>query len=628
MRTRTEDRHAGLRVIELAGPPGAGKTALLPTIQQACDAVGLRPYTVEEAARVFARRTLLGRVASRLPTVAARRALWAIYYWGSVLGALRLASRQRSLAGHVARTQWRRPAGADAGQRRVLYWFMRTAGAYAFLVRHGRPGEALIVDEGFVHRTVQLHSSAIERPDDAPVSAYIASVPRTDLVVIVHAPEHLCRQRVQARGVWQRLDHRSPAEIDRFVANAHRAIQIAAECVRSDDRAVVEIDNADDLMDAEVRLKARVQEVLGAEGSDAPVRWRPPLLRVPRRGRVLATLSARTRPRAVDTQTAEAILERYGLIATGRMREIAMGRRNHNVIIATPNGRVVLRRYRDIVATDSVHHEHEVLTELERRAFPAVRLRRTLDGATLAYDQERMYALFDFVDGYNLASTRTLRDVTRARHHATAGRTLARLHHELRDFRPVADHHLGFSPGSGLRSHDLSWHLEMAAWLPTREPAARPDAREHHLALAGMAPDIAEQLAELHATIERARLPRTMIHGDYGVHNLLFRRDGVAVVTDFELARRELRLIDLIIVLSRVTHSSGKAFLAAYRQSGDVADAEWRRLPDVWRYYRLTGAIESWHNHIVHGGVGRLVTARRRVAEAEWAAAGVASRWL
>jgi Ser/Thr protein kinase RdoA (MazF antagonist) len=168
----------------------------------------------------------------------------------------------------------------------------------------------------------------------------------------------------------------------------------------------------------------------------------------------------------------------------------------------------------------------------------------------------------------------------------------------------------------------------MLGTLPARKPAAGPEGRDHHLALAGMAPDIADRLAELHRRIERADLPLTMIHGDYGIHNLLFRRDDVAVVTDFELARRELRLIDLVIVLSRVATEHGAAFLDGYREQTSIADEEWAQLANVWQYYRLTGAIQSWRNHSTHGGDGRLATARRRVAEAEWAATQVAPRWM
>jgi hypothetical protein len=84
-------------------------------------------------------------------------------------------------------------AGSATGAaRRVLYWYFRTAGAYEFLRRHARPGEAVIIDEGFVHRAVQLHASCVERPAPRQIASYVRSVPRADLTVVVHAPTHIC----------------------------------------------------------------------------------------------------------------------------------------------------------------------------------------------------------------------------------------------------------------------------------------------------------------------------------------------------------------------------------------------------------------------------------------------------
>jgi Ser/Thr protein kinase RdoA (MazF antagonist) len=625
MRTPTEAA-TPLRVIELAGAPGAGKTTLLPAVADACDAVGLRPYTVTEAARPFARRTALGRFADVLPFTSGRRLLWAIFYWASMLGGLRLAWRHPRLVLDVVRSQRGRPADADAGRRRVVYWFFRMAGAHLFLRRHGRAGEVLILDEGYVHRTVQLHSSAVERPDPARIQAYVAALPRTDLVVVVRAPVDACQDRVRHRGVWRRLGHRSPAEIDRFVANAHEAVTLATAAVRATGRPVLEVDNAGCLADTEVTLKAAVREVLGS-GRRGTGPWRTPWLRVPRIGRLRALRKAHLRRRAADPEAWTGVLRAYGLTPTGGVTDIAMGRRNRNVIVATSDGQVVVRRYRSIVPADSVAHEHEVLTELERHGFPAVRLRRTSQGRTVVHEDQHLYAVFDYERGRNLASWILLDRRTRARLQEVAGRTLARMHDVLGPFRPDTAHHLGFSTASGDRPRDLAWFLDALDELPSRVPSGTSEAVDHHRALGDLASDIADQIVELDRAVSRAKLPRTVIHGDFGVHNLIVRPDGSAVVTDFELARRELRLIDLVIVLSRTPRSDAEAFLSAYLQDTPVPADEWHELTNVWRYYRLTGAVQSWSNHFVHGGVERLRTARARVAEAEWAQTEVVRRW-
>jgi Ser/Thr protein kinase RdoA (MazF antagonist) len=201
------------------------------------------------------------------------------------------------------------------------------------------------------------------------------------------------------------------------------------------------------------------------------------------------------------------------------------------------------------------------------------------------------------------------------------------MHDLLGPFQPDAAHHLSLSAASDDRARHLAWFLDELDVLPTRVPSGTAEAGELHGALADRAGEIADQLVELDRAIGRADLPRTVIHGDFGLHNLIFRPDGTAVVTDFELARRELRLIDLVIVLSRTPHKDAEAFLSAYIDETSVSSDEWRQLANVWRYYRLTGAVQSWSNHFAHGGVDRLRTARARLAEAEWAETEVVRRW-
>ena len=87
-----------------------------------------------------------------------------------------------------------------------------------------------------------------------------------------------------------------------------------------------------------------------------------------------------------------------------------------------------------------------------------------------------------------------------------------------------------------------------------------------------------------------------MIHGDFGIHNLAFRRDGTVVVFDFELARLEWRLVDLVIVLSRALPESGRAFLHGYRQVNEITPTEWGPSPRSGEFHLLAGAVRSWRN--------------------------------
>jgi hypothetical protein len=253
-------------IIEMVGAPGAGKTTLLAGIEGGCRAVGLTPVTVSAAARPFAARTIFGRlVRLTVPARLERQALWGVFRIETGWHTLRAMIDRPALTRHVLRSQRRRPAAADARGRRVVYWYLRTMGSRRFLLARARKGEVIVFDEGFVHRAVQLHSSVVESPTPEQIASYVAALPRPDLVVHVDASPDVCERRVQDRGVWARLDHRSPAEIRRFVQHAHETVALVRGELDRRGWAVIAVDNdAADPAVAIATLTAGVAERLAA----------------------------------------------------------------------------------------------------------------------------------------------------------------------------------------------------------------------------------------------------------------------------------------------------------------------------------------------------------------------------
>jgi hypothetical protein len=268
----TEPGHPHVRplVIEFLGAPGAGKTSLRATATDACAAAGLTGSTVVAAARELASRTLIGRFARALPSGGQRsRVLWAIFRWSSSTAAVRHAAVTWPLVWRVLGSQRGRPAEADARDRRVLYWYLRLAGAHALFLRLARPGEVLVLDEGYVHRTVQLFASAVERPDPGEVTRYLEVVPVPDLLVVVRAPSEACAARVHDRGVWDRFMGQDHAVLERFVANAQRATEIAARYAIDQGWNVIEVANPPGALDAsrEVLRREVVARLVGVGAS-------------------------------------------------------------------------------------------------------------------------------------------------------------------------------------------------------------------------------------------------------------------------------------------------------------------------------------------------------------------------
>jgi hypothetical protein len=245
--------HARVRplVIEFVGAPGAGKSSLLAAVSEACSAAGLSAERVVDCARELASRTALGRIGALLPEGRARSGiLWVVFRWTSFAAAARHIVVTWPLAWRVLVSQRRRPAAAETGDRRVLYWLHRLAGAHALFLRHARPGEILLLDEGYAHRAVQLFASAVERPDPVAVTRYLDAVPVPDLLVVVRAASETCAERVLARGVWDRFAGRDETVLRRFVDNAHHATELAATYAIDRCWEVIEVENRSGALDA------------------------------------------------------------------------------------------------------------------------------------------------------------------------------------------------------------------------------------------------------------------------------------------------------------------------------------------------------------------------------------------
>ena len=233
-------------IIEFIGTPGAGKTTLVPAAIEALQEQGIRARTVVEAARPYAQRTLPGKAVSWLtPPALHRPLLWQVFYSLSLLNRFKFFLKNPRLVRQVLAAQIRRPIPAVERQH-GLHWFLHLTGCYEFLRTQARPDEALIFDEGFIHRVVQLNASDAEEPNPTQILAYVDLIPRPEVVIFVQAPQEVCRQRVYDRGIWQRFRHKSPVEISRYIANSYRVVNLAVNHIKSQGWAVIEIDNGSD----------------------------------------------------------------------------------------------------------------------------------------------------------------------------------------------------------------------------------------------------------------------------------------------------------------------------------------------------------------------------------------------
>jgi hypothetical protein len=73
--------------------------------------------------------------------------------------------------------------------------------------------------------------------------AYIALLPQPDLVIWPAAAKVVCEQRVHARGLWARFQHKSRGDVSRYMANAHTVVQVAVRQIKRRGWTVIAINN-------------------------------------------------------------------------------------------------------------------------------------------------------------------------------------------------------------------------------------------------------------------------------------------------------------------------------------------------------------------------------------------------
>jgi Ser/Thr protein kinase RdoA (MazF antagonist) len=211
---------------------------------------------------------------------------------------------------------------------------------------------------------------------------------------------------------------------------------------------------------------------------------------------------------------------------------------------------------------------------------------------------------------------------------ATSGRTLASLHKQLTGFQPSGQHHLGFTGYDEDRLRDIPWHAKKIEELVNLSSnIKRPEDRQQADLLVKTSADLFQELSDLNEVLKNSNLPRIIIHGDYGLHNLIYTNLDYAVPVDYELSRLEWRLSDLVSVISKFRYKDGSydfesitRFLHAYQKEYPISDDEWQLFPLVWKYYKLMKAVQYWISYFeTDGPVRKLFSSRSEAKHSNWA---------
>lgn len=230
-------------VIEFIGAPGSGKTTLSNELISLLRQSGVSAGSIIDVARDHARRTILGRAVAWLAPPSLRRPLlWQVFYLLSIVHIVGFAREHLPLVLRVLRTQLQRKVPL-ATKRRALFWFAHLIGRYRFLQTTGVDGELIVVDDGFLHRSVHFYASYLEEPDPGSVARYVDLLPAPALVISVVVGDPVCERRIYQRGVWAHWSHLHPSHITSYVRNAQEVVQMTVTRARARGWTITEISN-------------------------------------------------------------------------------------------------------------------------------------------------------------------------------------------------------------------------------------------------------------------------------------------------------------------------------------------------------------------------------------------------
>jgi len=298
---------------------------------------------------------------------------------------------------------------------------------------------------------------------------------------------------------------------------------------------------------------------------------------------------------SIDEGTLGRVLGRYDLGGLYHVKGSGGGTANVNLVVVSPRGTFFLRRRHPRYSSpDQVIYEHALMRHLADKGVGGPLPVETRDGQTAVCDGPDVYELQHFVEGaaFDPESAEQLR---------AAARALAAFHAALDDFAPPV-------PKALPRYDDPA---SILAGFTSLLPHATPDEADGIRRVL----DVAERLAADFPNAAYDALPHGIIHGDYHPANVLYRGDEVAGIFDLDWVSRQPRVRDLgdgityfggrraasldgadIYSLTQgIEYDIGRAgaFLDAYRESRQVAEAEVRAMPLValarWLFAKVAG---------------------------------------
>jgi broad-specificity NMP kinase len=212
-------------IIELIGPPGAGKTFLAKEIRDQLRHIGFDAMLSTEAEISLG----MGFRPLAYLVIAVYAALFFVLYPKLVL---RVISRQFSRPSPIRQSIW------------LIRSFLQTGARYLAFSRSSRLNKKVIIfDGGLAHFSVSMFTSEFEAPARDEISQYVKNILQPDLIIVVKSSLNTCLRRLEKRELPRRIAGKDPKTIRAFVKNQLATVQLVSSIERKMKKNVVSVSN-------------------------------------------------------------------------------------------------------------------------------------------------------------------------------------------------------------------------------------------------------------------------------------------------------------------------------------------------------------------------------------------------
>jgi len=271
----------------------------------------------------------------------------------------------------------------------------------------------------------------------------------------------------------------------------------------------------------------------------------------------------------LDHKTVVSLVATYGLGKLNKMMGIPVGSVNTHYLLETSKGKVVLK-IDEAKSFSDAERELALLCFLHERRFPCPHPLVDRDGQYFHVHKGKPLSLYAFLNGKSLSEAQLTID-----HIEHIGETLATLHQLNSEYVKEEDNRFSAS-----RMFDLYQGVK------DRLPGYL-----RHLT------HMLDDEVSYQQQYQEDRLPKGIIHGDLFADNLLFRKDQIVGVLDFEASCYGKFIYDVATAVNALCYLDGRyvierfdAFLAGYQRVRTLTLTEWDAFPNELRFsaFRFT----------------------------------------